>query len=106
MWDTDCIEAPGMELCGVILYLRIPAFQRGIQDGRAAAGSWLSIYRLSWYILCQLSGGTPGEALGSHAAIYSAHGRELSVDRAMKRLCDPEEPAKRAFILMGGKKWS
>lgn len=37
------------------------------------------------------------------AAIYSAHGRELSVDRVMKRLCDPEEPAKRAFILMGGK---
>mgnify|MGYP000621095063 FL=1 len=25
------------------------------------------------------------------------------VDRVMKRLCDPEEPAKRAFILMGGK---
>ena len=44
--------------------------------------------------------------LGTHwedAAIYSAHGRELSVDRVMKRLCDPEEPAKRAFILMGGK---
>ena len=44
--------------------------------------------------------------LGKHwedAAIYSAHGRELSVDRVMKRLCDPEEPAKRAFILMGGK---
>lgn len=44
--------------------------------------------------------------LGTHwedAAIYSAHGRELSVDRMMKRLCDPEEPAKRAFILMGGK---
>mgnify|MGYP001068124590 FL=1 len=44
--------------------------------------------------------------LGTHwedAAIYSAHGRELSVDRVMKRLCDPEEAAKRAFILMGGK---
>lgn len=44
--------------------------------------------------------------LGTHwedAVIYSAHGRELSVDRVMKRLCDPEEPAKRAFILMGGK---
>ena len=44
--------------------------------------------------------------LGTHwedAAIYSAHGRELSVDRVMKRLCDPEEEAKRAFILMGGK---
>lgn len=44
--------------------------------------------------------------LGTHwedATIYSAHGRELSVDRVMKRLCDPEEPAKRAFILMGGK---
>lgn len=44
--------------------------------------------------------------LGTHwedAAIYSAHGRELSVDRVMKHLCDPEEPAKRAFILMGGK---
>ena len=44
--------------------------------------------------------------LGTHwedAAIYSAHGRELSVDRVLKRLCDPEEPAKRAFILMGGK---
>ena len=44
--------------------------------------------------------------LGTHwedAAIYSAHGRELSGDRVMKRLCDPEEPAKRAFILMGGK---
>lgn len=44
--------------------------------------------------------------LGTHwedAAIYSAHGRELSVDRVMKRLWDPEEPAKRAFILMGGK---
>ena len=44
--------------------------------------------------------------LGTHwedAAIYSAHGRELSVDRVMIRLCDPEEPAKRAFILMGGK---
>ena len=44
--------------------------------------------------------------LGTHwedAAIYSAHGRELSVERVMKRLCDPEEPAKRAFILMGGK---
>ena len=44
--------------------------------------------------------------LGTHwedAAIYSAHGRELSVDRVMKRLCEPEEPAKRAFILMGGK---
>lgn len=44
--------------------------------------------------------------LGTHwedAAIYSAHGRELSVDRVMKRLCDSEEPAKRAFILMGGK---
>ena len=44
--------------------------------------------------------------LGTHwedAAIYSAHGRELSVDRVMKCLCDPEEPAKRAFILMGGK---
>ena len=44
--------------------------------------------------------------LGTHwedAAIYSAHGRELSVDRVTKRLCDPEEPAKRAFILMGGK---
>lgn len=44
--------------------------------------------------------------LGTHwedAAIYSSHGRELSVDRVMKRLCDPEEPAKRAFILMGGK---
>ena len=44
--------------------------------------------------------------LGTHwedAAIYSAHGRELSVDRVMKRLCAPEEPAKRAFILMGGK---
>lgn len=44
--------------------------------------------------------------LGTHwedAAIYSAHGRELSVDRVMKRLYDPEEPAKRAFILMGGK---
>lgn len=44
--------------------------------------------------------------LGTHwedAAIYSTHGRELSVDRVMKRLCDPEEPAKRAFILMGGK---
>lgn len=44
--------------------------------------------------------------LGTHwedAAIYSAHGRELYVDRVMKRLCDPEEPAKRAFILMGGK---
>ena len=44
--------------------------------------------------------------LGTHwedAAIYSAHGRELSVDRVMKRLCDPEETAKRAFILMGGK---
>lgn len=44
--------------------------------------------------------------LGTHwedAAIYSAHGRELSVDRVMKRLRDPEEPAKRAFILMGGK---
>lgn len=44
--------------------------------------------------------------LGTHwedAAIYSAHGRELSVDRVMKRLCDPEEPVKRAFILMGGK---
>ena len=44
--------------------------------------------------------------LGTHwedAAIYSAHGRELSVDRVMKRLCDPEEPAKRAFILMGEK---
>ena len=44
--------------------------------------------------------------LGTHwedAAIYSAHGRELSVDRVMKRLCDPEEPAKRAFILVGGK---
>ena len=44
--------------------------------------------------------------LGTHwedAAIYSAHGRELSVDRVMKRLCAPEEEAKRAFILMGGK---
>lgn len=44
--------------------------------------------------------------LGTHwedAVIYSAHGRELSVDRVMKRLCDPEEPAKRVFILMGGK---
>lgn len=44
--------------------------------------------------------------LGTHwedAAIYSAHGRELSVDRVMKHLCDPEEPAKRAFILMGAK---
>ena len=44
--------------------------------------------------------------LGTHwedAAIYSAHGRELSVEQVMKRLCDPEEPAKRAFILMGGK---
>ena len=44
--------------------------------------------------------------LGTHwedAAIYSAHGRDLSVDRVMKRLCDPEEPVKRAFILMGGK---
>lgn len=47
--------------------------------------------------------------LGTHwedAAIYSAHGRELSVDRVLKRLCDPEEPAKRAFILMGGKNGS
>ena len=47
--------------------------------------------------------------LGKHwedAAIYSAHGRELSVDRVMKRLCDPEEPAKRAFIPHGRQKWS
>ena len=44
-----------------------------------------------------------GSLFAADAAIYSAHGRELSVDRVMKRLCDPEEPAKRAFILMGGK---
>ena len=44
--------------------------------------------------------------LGTHwedAAIYSAHGRELSAGQVMKRLCDPEETVKRAFILMGGK---
>ena len=44
--------------------------------------------------------------LGTHwedAAIYSAHGRELPVERVMKHLCDPEEAANRAFILMGGK---
>lgn len=37
------------------------------------------------------------------AAIYSAHGRELSPVQVIKRLTDPCENFKKAFILMGGK---
>ena len=44
----------------VILYSGDTGFFSGASR---MAGSWLSIYRLSGYILCQLSGGTPGDAL-------------------------------------------
>lgn len=37
------------------------------------------------------------------AAIYSSHGRKLSVSQVMKYLSDPNGCFKKAFILMGGK---
>ncbi len=37
------------------------------------------------------------------AAIYSAHGRRLSVSNVIEHLNDPDNDAKKAFILMGGK---
>lgn len=100
--DTDCIRAPGME-AAVILYSGDTGFFSGasrMAERLREAGYPFTVYRVHPVsVIWRHAWGRTGKM----RRFIPAHGRELSVDRVMKRLCDPEEPAKRAFILMGGK---